>query len=818
MAAIPASRYTTTDRDQSRFESSRSGYLSEGEIDDGKGGPIPVIQTFLYPKTFSRDLQNQIINLVDRFKRSIEPMAVSTISTDQLLLAATIVIWAREHNEYLGDKRPDLAELVNRMILLDLGDSELSVQNAKQRFTGFDVKLPSDRSPITRDGIEDDKDVLKGVSDGKQIEAFLQLTGKLRPAVTRICNNIVTKKIGSGSYGNVYSGIDFISGQPVAIKTQRTKGNRSAWQNFLREASIESLLRRGTAPPLTPRFSPGSPQGTMLPYPRDAATFHGSLEEVKGAKGAQPPGGAAPLYYNDCDDRRGESVTVMPLADMDLDQLLTLPEFIITLESSMTLGDQNTRALRTILLKIASDLVCDLAHIHAKRIIHNDIKPHNILIFFKRGAVQMLPPPSPRPSGTTSPTSTGTAIGTAGGGLDTTGGVQPPYPSVEVRARIGDFGLAEFVDGKRRPDGRSVGTKRYNSPEKLCGIRDYGQAADVWALGLVLADLLMGVNPFDVESKGYGGLIASMFSSLNAEAHRDSDGDEHSVLDAYNLEERNRMLANLKRLQADLRNRDKYNVKHSSYCSAAALRFAKQLQDSIDKREAKGAVPGTYSSGGTRQEWMYSEFDQGLARYLKHRFYGTTLYDQLWDMIRGMTELNPELRWTMDRVVSSAPFSLTESIAPPLTSTAPFMPSPSCASEIKRIETPFTTEQVIDQLTATIGDQKIPGLSETQKRTLIGRMVRDLFLMDTVTTQSGKSRGTAFNRGSTSAEDDIAHLVNYNLMQGAAAPLPPEGVAPPLPPLWPAPPSSSSATASSSSSSIAGVARPSFKRARYVEK
>lgn len=58
-------------------------------------------------------------------------------------------------------------------------------------------------------------------------------------------------------------------------------------------------------------------------------------------------------------------------------------------------------------------------------------------------------------------------------------------------AKLADCGLARPLDGGERPAyTHAVATRWYRAPELLYGARAYGPAVDVWALGLVFAELL----------------------------------------------------------------------------------------------------------------------------------------------------------------------------------------------------------------------------------------------------------------------------------------------------------------------------------------
>jgi serine/threonine protein kinase len=67
---------------------------------------------------------------------------------------------------------------------------------------------------------------------------------------------------------------------------------------------------------------------------------------------------------------------------------------------------------------------------------------------------------------------------------------------------VGDFGLAKRVGAELELTqmGEAVGTVPYMAPEQIDGQRDVGCASDIWALGLVLYELLAGARPFQGDS------------------------------------------------------------------------------------------------------------------------------------------------------------------------------------------------------------------------------------------------------------------------------------------------------------------------------
>ncbi|XP_022324874.1 cyclin-dependent kinase 7-like [Crassostrea virginica] len=61
--------------------------------------------------------------------------------------------------------------------------------------------------------------------------------------------------------------------------------------------------------------------------------------------------------------------------------------------------------------------------------------------------------------------------------------------------KIGDFGLAKFFGSPTRVYTHQVVTRWYRCPELLFGARQYGTGVDIWAVGCILAELLLRV-PF----------------------------------------------------------------------------------------------------------------------------------------------------------------------------------------------------------------------------------------------------------------------------------------------------------------------------------
>ncbi|XP_038078899.1 cyclin-dependent kinase 7-like [Patiria miniata] len=109
---------------------------------------------------------------------------------------------------------------------------------------------------------------------------------------------------------------------------------------------------------------------------------------------------------------------------------------VIIKDNSLVLKPGDVKAYMIMTLK-------GLEYLHTHWILHRDMKPNNLLI-------------------------------------DTNGVL-----------KIGDFGLAKFYGSPNRVYTHQVVTRWYRCPELLFGARIYGVGVDMWALGCILAELLL---------------------------------------------------------------------------------------------------------------------------------------------------------------------------------------------------------------------------------------------------------------------------------------------------------------------------------------
>jgi serine/threonine-protein kinase len=119
-------------------------------------------------------------------------------------------------------------------------------------------------------------------------------------------------------------------------------------------------------------------------------------------------------------------------------------------------------------LHITRQLLFALAHAHARGILHRDLKPDNVMLL----------------------------------GLARGSGPYPTDAHPSMRAILIDFGLAHVTDeAALTAKGACVGSPSYLAPERLDGAEP-DVRSDLYAIGVILYEMLAGARPFTGESIG----------------------------------------------------------------------------------------------------------------------------------------------------------------------------------------------------------------------------------------------------------------------------------------------------------------------------
>ncbi|MBX3393876.1 MAG: serine/threonine protein kinase [Phycisphaerae bacterium] len=144
--------------------------------------------------------------------------------------------------------------------------------------------------------------------------------------------------------------------------------------------------------------------------------------------------------------------------------------------------------------------VCDaVQHAHQRGVIHRDLKPGNILVV-DEGVDRRID------AGLSKNVESGLVFQTAGGSSATT---SLRKSSVSLgQPKVLDFGVARsFGDDQQittmhTVSGQLIGTLAYMSPEQVSGEpEDVDIRSDVYALGVILFQLLSGQMPYDLKAK-----------------------------------------------------------------------------------------------------------------------------------------------------------------------------------------------------------------------------------------------------------------------------------------------------------------------------
>ncbi len=137
------------------------------------------------------------------------------------------------------------------------------------------------------------------------------------------------------------------------------------------------------------------------------------------------------------------------------------PFLVLQRLSGQTLADflnARRRLEPRIAARIGRDIANALVAAHAGKIVHRDLKPANVFLHRDEG-----------------------------------------LPDGEFVVKVLDFGVSKdlnALDGPVTVTGMPVGSPAYMSPEQVSASKDIDTRTDIWSLGIVLYELVVGVRPF----------------------------------------------------------------------------------------------------------------------------------------------------------------------------------------------------------------------------------------------------------------------------------------------------------------------------------
>ena len=161
-------------------------------------------------------------------------------------------------------------------------------------------------------------------------------------------------------------------------------------------------------------------------------------------------------------------VAVLELGQTSTGRPFIVMEFLAGESLSLRI-ERNRGKLGPDALRIGRQIASTLAAVHKEGVVHRDLKPDNIMMVADQEA--------------------------AGG----------------ERAKLLDFGIAKIAQegvvgsqlpGKKTRTGLILGTPQYMAPEQCRGAGAVDEKADVYSLGVILYEMIVGVPPFQADGAG----------------------------------------------------------------------------------------------------------------------------------------------------------------------------------------------------------------------------------------------------------------------------------------------------------------------------
>ncbi|XXX79604.1 protein kinase [Sorangium sp. So ce134] len=182
--------------------------------------------------------------------------------------------------------------------------------------------------------------------------------------------------------------------------------------------------------------------------------------------------------------RHGNVIDVYDMGETEFGE----PFLVMQLLTGETLADLLQRRRRLdadVAAGIGRDVARGLAAVHAAHIVHRDLKPANI--FLHR---------------------------------------EPDMDEPVVK--VLDFGVAKNLamnDGIRTATGGAVGSPLYMSPEQVRADPNVDHRADIWALGVVLFEMLTGMRPFQGDARAvFTGILSGEIPKISRYLRRVDPG------------------------------------------------------------------------------------------------------------------------------------------------------------------------------------------------------------------------------------------------------------------------------------------------------
>jgi 3-phosphoinositide dependent protein kinase-1 len=158
---------------------------------------------------------------------------------------------------------------------------------------------------------------------------------------------------------------------------------------------------------------------------------------------------------------------------------------------------------------LCAELVAVLEYLHGCGVVHRDLKPENVLLTqeghilltdFATSKLLRAPPAAPVSLSSSSSSSSTSSLASASASASAPGPASAATTSSAPPATGAANGGTGSGRGQRQRQDSFVGTADYVSPEVL-NSQPVGPPADLWALGCVLYQMLVGKPPFRAESE-----------------------------------------------------------------------------------------------------------------------------------------------------------------------------------------------------------------------------------------------------------------------------------------------------------------------------